>query len=152
VSARSSHVRAGGREPKSHLQVVRRSSRGLMVRAGSRRLASFGIAATIVVLGVVFAVLLEQVVLAQSAFKLKGIQDDLVSAETRHRELMLEAAKLESSERIERFARDRLGMIKPDVRTVGYIQADVIRRGDGARIADDPAGRTEEPGTAAGAP
>lgn len=123
-----------------------------MVRAGSRRLASFGIAATIVVLGVVFAVLLEQVVLAQSAFKLKGIQDDLVSAETRHRELMLEAAKLESSERIERFARDRLGMIKPDVRTVGYIQADVIRRGDGARIADDPAGRTEEPGTAAGAP
>jgi cell division protein FtsL len=123
-----------------------------MVRAGSRRLASFGIAATIVVLGVVFAVLLEQVVLAQSAFKLKGIQDDLVSAETRHRELMLEAAKLESSERIERFAHDRLGMIKPDVRTVGYIQADVIRRGDGARIADDPAGRTEEPGTAAGAP
>jgi cell division protein FtsL len=123
-----------------------------MVRAGSRRLASFGIAATIVVLGVVFAVLLEQVVLAQSAFKLKGIQDDLVSAETRHRELMLEAAKLESSERIERFARDRLGMIKPDVRTVGYIQADVIRRGDGGRIADDPAGRTEEPGTAAGAP
>jgi cell division protein FtsL len=123
-----------------------------MVRAGSRRLASLGIAATIVVLGVVFAVLLEQVVLAQSAFKLKGIQDDLVSAETRHRELMLEAAKLESSERIERFARDRLGMIKPDVRTVGYIQADVIRRGDGARIADDPAGRTEEPGTAAGAP
>jgi cell division protein FtsL len=123
-----------------------------MVRAGSRRLASFGIAATIVVLGVVFAVLLEQVVLAQSAFKLKGIQDELVSAEGRHRELMLEAAKLESSERIERFARDRLGMIKPDVRSVGYIQADVIRRGDGARIADDPAGGTEEPGTAVGAP
>lgn len=152
MSARSSHVRADGRESKSHLRVVRRGSDDLMVRAGTRRLASFGIAATIVVLGVVFAVLLEQVVLAQSAFKLKGIQDDLVAAESRHRGLMLEAAKLESSERIERFARDRLGMVKPDMRTVGYIQADVIRRRDGARIADDPADRTDKLGTAVGAP
>ena len=123
----------------------------MMVRAGSRRLASFGIAATIVVLGVVFAVLLEQVVLAQSAFKLEGIQDDLVAAEARHRDLMLEAAKLESSERIERFARDRLGMVKPDIRSVGYIQADVIRRGDGARVAYEGVPR-DEPGTAVGAP
>ncbi|HZA20809.1 MAG TPA: hypothetical protein VE889_08175, partial [Actinomycetota bacterium] len=92
MSARSSQVRARGRDHGSHLRVVRRGARGLLVRGGSRRLVSYGIAASIIVLAVVFAVLLEQVVLAQSAFKLKDIQDRLIAAESQHKELMLEAA------------------------------------------------------------
>jgi cell division protein FtsL len=152
VSASGSQVRARGRDHRSHLSVVRRGSRGLLVRAGSRRLVSYGIAATIVVLAVVFAVLLEQVVLAQSAFKLKGIQDRLIAAESRHKELMLESARLESSERIERFARDELGMVEPDMSSVGYIQADVIGP-DGSRIAEGTSPPDADvPGTAAGAP
>jgi cell division protein FtsL len=131
---------------------VRRGSRGLLVRGGSRRLVSYGIAASIIVLAVVFAVLLEQVVLAQSAFKLKDIQDRLVAAESQHKELMLEAARLESADRIERFARDRLGMVEPDTRSVSYIQADVVRP-DRSQIAEDPpAPDPGTRGTAAGAP
>ena len=94
MSTRSSQMGARERDNRSHLRVVRRGSRGLLVRGGSRRLVSYGIAASIVVLAVVFAVLLEQVVLAQSAFKLKGIQDRLIAAESRHKDLMLEAARL----------------------------------------------------------
>ena len=152
MSARSSQVRARGRDHRSHLRVVRRGSRGLLVRGGSRRLVSYGIAASIIVLAVVFAVLLEQVVLAQSAFKLKDIQDRLIAAESEHKELMLEAARLESAERIERFARDRLGMVEPDTRSVSYIQADVVRP-DRSQIAEDPpAPDPGTRGTAAGAP
>jgi cell division protein FtsL len=152
MSTRSSQVRARGRENGPHLRVVRRGSRGLLVRGGSRRLVSYGIAASIVVLAVVFAVLLEQVVLAQSAFKLKGIQDRLVAAESQHKELMLEAARLESSDRIERFARDRLGMVEPDMRSVSYIQADVVGP-DRSQIAEEsPAPDPDAPGTAVGAP
>ena len=115
-------------------------------------MVSYGIAASIIVLAVVFAVLLEQVVLAQSAFKLKDIQDRLSAAESQHKELMLEAARLESADRIERFARDRLGMVEPDMRSVSYIQADVVRP-DRSQIAEDPPGPDAGTrGTAAGAP
>jgi hypothetical protein len=91
------------------------------------------IACGIGVLAVVFAVLLEQVVLAQSAFKMAGIRERLVAAETRHHELLLDAAKLESSDRIERYARDVLGMVKPQQSTLNYIVADV-RVPDHARL------------------
>ena len=152
MSTRSSQMGARERDNRSHLRVVRRGSRGLLVRGGSRRLVSYGIAASIVVLAVVFAVLLEQVVLAQSAFKLKGIQDRLIAAESRHKDLMLEAARLESSERIERFARDQLGMIEPDMHSVGYIQADVVPP-DRPNIAEEPsAADPHARGTAVGAP
>jgi cell division protein FtsL len=148
MSVQSSQVRTG----RPTLRVVRRSSPRLLLRGSTRRLTSYVVASTIVVLAVVFGVLLEQVVLAQSAFKLKGIQDQLVKAETRHKELMLEAARLESSERIERFARGELGMIKPDAQSVSYIQADVRPR-IGGRMAQEGSEVSEDvAGTAAGAP
>lgn len=152
MSATGSQVRVGRRAGRSHLSVVRRGSPGRLVRGSTPRVTSYVVASTIVVLAVVFGVLLEQVVLAQSAFKLKGIQDQLVRAETRHKELMLEAAKLESSERIERFARQELGMIKPDPQSVSYIQADVAPR-LGGRMAREGSEVSENvAGTAAGAP
>lgn len=72
---------------------------------------------------VVFGVLLVQVVLAQSAFKLGHIREQTAVAEARHQELMLEATKLGSPGRIERYARTRLGMV--DASDVAYIVADV---------------------------
>jgi cell division protein FtsB len=72
---------------------------------------------------VVFGVLLEQVVLAQSAFKLGHIREESVVAEARHQELLLEATKLGSPGRIESYARTQLGMV--DAGEVSYIVADV---------------------------
>jgi cell division protein FtsL len=111
-----------------HLRVVRRKSRKLIVRHSSRRVAPYVIGGAILVLGIVFTVLLEQVVLAQSAFKLAAVREKLVAAETRHNELMLQKAELESTDRIERFARDQLGMVDSDPVTLNYIYADIARR------------------------
>ena len=72
---------------------------------------------------VIFGVLLEQVVLAQSAFKLGHIREVTAEAEARHQELLLEATKLGSPGRIERYARTKLGMV--DAGEVSYIVADV---------------------------
>jgi hypothetical protein len=76
---------------------------------------------------VIFGVLLEQVVLAQSAFKLSQINEQLEAAEAKHEELLLNAAMLEAPGRIERYARTRLGMVDPP--HVEYIVANVPRRG-----------------------
>jgi cell division protein FtsL len=97
----------------------------LIVRRGSRRAAPYVIGGAILVLGIVFTVLLEQVVLAQSAFKLNGLQKKLVAAEMHHQELLLEVNRLESSDRIERFAREKLGMVDSDPAAADYIYADI---------------------------
>lgn len=85
-------------------------------------------AGVILAAGVIGGVLLEQVMLAQSAFKLQRIQERLQSAEAERQELLLEAAKLESPGRIEQFARTRIGMIDAPPAQVQYIVANVQTR------------------------
>ena len=79
----------------------------------------------ICVFTVIFGVLFARVVLVKTSFKLQTLQEDLVTAEEIHEELLLEAAKMESPERIARVARS-MGMIDPP--TVNYIVADIPNR------------------------
>lgn len=114
---------------RPQLEVVRRrKNRGLIKRTGARRLAPFTILATIAIAAIIAGVLLEQVVLAQSAFKLTNIREQLAKAEEDREVLMLEAAKLDSAARIERYARDNLGMVDPAPHNVRYIVANIPNR------------------------
>jgi cell division protein FtsL len=79
----------------------------------------------ICVFTIIFGVLFTRVVLVKTSFKLQKLQEDLVAAEEMHEELLLEAAKMESPERIERVAR-AMGMIEPP--TVNYIVAHIPQR------------------------
>ncbi|MFN2389124.1 MAG: hypothetical protein ABR575_05890 [Actinomycetota bacterium] len=112
------------RSPK--LSVVRRRSADLIARKGARRLAPAMVLAAICAVVVIGGVLLEQVVLAQSAFKMVKLRDRLAVAEARHEELLLRSAKLEAPGRIERVARADLEMVDPP--SVQYIVADVPAR------------------------
>lgn len=113
------------RASKPELKVVsRRKKKGLINRAGTR-LAPLTIVAVITIGGIVAGILLEQVVLAQSAFKLTKIRQELTAAEETRELLMLEAAKLDSAARIERYAREKLGMVDPEPHMVRYIVADI---------------------------
>jgi cell division protein FtsB len=124
----TSSTRSGGASSNAaQLKVVRRSSKKLIKRERATRLAPLAILGGIVAVAVVFGVLLEQVVLAQSAFKLTRVRERLAAAEERHQELLLQAAKLESSDRIARFARDELGMVEPGPGEVQYLSADIYR-------------------------
>ena len=87
----------------------------------------------IMVGALITGVLLEQVVLAQSAFKLQDIDKQLAQTETRQEELLAEMAELESPGRIERYARTALGMVDPS--SIEYIVARV-RTGTDNRLAD----------------
>lgn len=153
MSALSSRVagsrkESSGRTAKPELKVVsRRKRKGLINRAGTR-IAPFTILAVIAIGGIVAGILLEQVVLAQSAFKLTKIRQELTIAEENREVLMLEAAKLDSAARIERYARENLGMVDPPPHMVRYIVAD-IRSGTkgGALLAED--GRYRAPAKAA---
>jgi cell division protein FtsL len=82
----------------------------------------------IAVFAVVVGVLLEQVVLAQSAFKLERVRERLVAEEERNQDLLLEATRLEGSDRIERYAREVLGMVEAKPGVTNYITADVRLR------------------------
>lgn len=117
---------AGASSDATQLKVVRRSSKKLIKRERATRLAPLAILGAIVAIAVVFGVLLEQVVLAQSAFKLTRVRERLAVAEERHQELLLQAAKLESSDRIARFAREDLGMVEPGPGDVQYLSADIF--------------------------
>ena len=118
---------------RTRLTVARRKkARGLLKRTGARRAMPGYLIVTIVVLAIVAGVLLEQVMLAQSAFRLSDINKSLASAEARQEELLAELAELESPGRIERYARTQLGMTDPAV--VEYIVANV-RLGTDNRIA-----------------
>lgn len=128
------------------LKLARRQTRKLIKRSGARRIAPAYIAVTIVVGAVIAGVLLEQVVLAQSAFKLEAINKKLAAAEARQEELLAEMAELESPGRIERHARAELGMVDPV--TVEYIVANV-RIGNENRLAQAMNAREiAAPGTA----
>lgn len=122
--------------PNAPLRVVRRRSRNLIRRGDGRRVAPLAVLAGICALAIVFGVLLEQVVLAQSAFRLARIRHRLVQAEERHERLMLQVAGLESPERIERFARERLGMVEPRPEQLQYVVADVRSRAERRAVAD----------------
>jgi cell division protein FtsL len=151
MSARQGAVRRRAASPRDHghLSLVRRKrrSRKLIKRSATRRLAPLAIVGAIAIAATIFAVLLEQVVLAQSAFDLAGVREGIAKAEARHEELLLEAARLDSSARIERYARDTLGMIDPEPTNVQYIVADVRVP---ARGRGKPAAGTERLATEAG--
>lgn len=139
---------------KPDLKVVkRRTSKKLIKRTGARRLAPFTIIAAIAIAAIVSGILLEQVVLAQSAFKLQKIRLELAEAEENREVLMLEAAKLDSDARVERYARETLGMVDPPPHAIRYIVADIGRAGKGAALATaaDPYVGSSAAATAAGA-
>lgn len=139
--------------PEASLRVVRRRSRNLIRRGDGRRVAPLAILAGICALAIVFGVLLEQVVLAQSAFRLARIRHRLVQAEERHERLMLEIAGLESPDRIERFARERLGMVEPRSGVLQFVVADVRTHAERRALADaGPDAPPETGAEAAGAP
>lgn len=83
------------------------------------------IGGAIVIVALVFGILLEQVVLAQSAFQLTETRDRLVAAEERHEAILRASARLDSPARIERFARQEIGMVDADTSSVQYIMADI---------------------------
>ncbi|CAN5614665.1 hypothetical protein BH24ACT26_BH24ACT26_05490 [soil metagenome] len=112
---------SGSSEPS--LRVIRRRSRGLIKRGRNTRLAPFAALAAICAAALIFGVLLEQVILAQSAFKLSRVRRDIVSAEARNQELLLAMTKLQSPGRIQRYARTKLGMVEPS--STEYIVARV---------------------------
>lgn len=87
------------------------------------------VAAAIVLGASVLTVLLAQVVLAQSAFKLESLARKVNRAVAEREEMRLEAATLESPARIEHYARTELGLVDPTA--IEYIVADIARRGGG---------------------
>lgn len=116
--------RARSAPARTRLTVARRrKKRGLLKRSGARRAMPGYIVVMVVVLAIVAGVLLEQVMLAQSAFRLSDINRSLSAAEARQEELLAELAELESPGRIERYARTQLGMTDPVA--VEYIVANV---------------------------
>lgn len=139
MSARASQVRSRSQKnEKPDLRVVRRTSTHLIQRGRQRRLAPMTIVVSIAVVAALFGILLAQVVLAQSAFKVDRLRDRIDAAQVRHEELVFEVGKLASSARIERYARQELGMIDPE--NVQYIVANVGRT-RGAEVAAVPPAR-----------
>ncbi|MFN2594801.1 MAG: hypothetical protein ABR579_07940 [Actinomycetota bacterium] len=123
MSARASNARKSiAARPRLHV-VRKKRARSLIDRSTSRRYLPAIVIAAIIAGAVIFGVLMEQIVLAQSAFRLSDLNKKMSTAESRHEELLFQAARLESPGRIERYARTKLGMIDPPV--VNYIVAAV---------------------------
>lgn len=132
MSSRASALRS----PRRHvprgpsLRVVkRRRSRNLIKRARASKNLSIAVVTGIGVASIIAIILLEQVVLVQSSFRLTEIRENLVAQQERREVLLLEAAKLDSSARIESYAREVLGMVDPTPAEVQYIVADVRQPG-----------------------
>jgi cell division protein FtsL len=157
MSARSSEVRRAAPRPAQQpehppLTVVRRQPARAPMPADSRRLAKLLIVGAIGVTIIIFTVVLEQVVLAQSAFHLTKIRAELSAAESQHQELLVEATRLENPTRIESYARARLGMIDPPY--VDYLVARISQESDERPARHGAAGPLPSTGRAAasGAP
>ncbi len=136
MSARPSQLRAPRTRTRTPgLRLVRRRSRKLIRRGFSTKVAPLAIVASLGVAAVVVVVLLEQVVLAQSAFELAEIRAQIVEAEAENQELLLEATRLGSPGRIEQYATQELGMVKPAPDEVDYVVADVKGLGDESFVA-----------------
>ena len=114
---------ARGERPDSGLTLIRRRSRNLVKRRPHTRLAFAGALAAVFVAALVCTVLIEQVILAQSAFELARIRQQTTAANRRNQELLLEMTRLQNPQRIERYARAELGMVDPT--SVDYVVADV---------------------------
>lgn len=144
MSARPSRApqRTSPRGPE--LRVVKRNSKKLIRRSASTRATPLVIAGVIVVVAAIFGILLEQVLMAQSGFKLGKIRERMVAAETRHEELIFQVSQLESDARIESYARTELGMVEADPDGVEFIVADIKSR-NRSRVA-----RTEDVTTVSG--
>jgi hypothetical protein len=125
MSARASQVKPNNTPRRAGLHLVKRNRRRLIKRGKGTRFAPVAVLGAICVAAVIFGVLLEQVVLAQSAFKLTQVNQQLEVARSKHESLLLTAAQLEAPGRIENYARTRLGMVDPPI--VEYIVADVPR-------------------------
>jgi cell division protein FtsL len=124
--AQTSAAPARARRPQQrNLSVVRRRRRGLIQRGPSRRMTPLVIGGVILVALLIATVLLEQVLMAQSAFKLEEIRRRTERAETRNQELVLEVTQLENKSRIEEYARTQLGMTETNAATSEYMVADI---------------------------
>lgn len=124
MSARAQQVRQAVRE-RAALRVVGGKTAFVMPR---RRVAPLAVVAVLCVLGIVFGVLLERVMLAQSAFELTRLMKRVEAADERRSELTFEVARRENPGRIEDYARTELGMVDPDPTAMEYIVADVGTR------------------------
>lgn len=133
---------------KRQLKVVRSRKRGLIKRGASRRIAPMLILGAILVVATIFAVLLEQVVLAQTGFKMDSLRREIATAESEHARLVLKVAKLSSKERIEQVAINELGMVQP--KQVSYIVANVRTRGNEFLAQEQTPDLLPGSGTAAG--
>jgi cell division protein FtsB len=140
--------RARGSQP--HLKLVRRGSRNLIRRTRSRKVVPVVIVGAIVSVTLVFGILLERVMLSQSAFRLWDVRSELEQQQDLHEELLLEAARLESPGRIEHYARTNLGMVSPG--SIEYIVADIPTRDASAlRLGHRPRATTLPPSAPASA-
>lgn len=125
MSARAHDIKVRSTARKPQLKVVKRKSRKLIKRSLEGRKITVLIVGAIFTAALIAAILLEQVVLAQSAFQLSDLRNQLEAAEEKHEILILDAAKLDSPARIERYAKENLGMLEPLPGGVQYIVADI---------------------------
>lgn len=132
------------------VRLVRRRSRKLIKRTSPRRVAPLVIVALILSGAIVSGVLLEQVVSAQTAFKLARLTAATQKAQAKNGKLLLRASRLGSPQRIERYARTRLGMVDPT--DVQYIVANLRPRAGLTLARSGPAADSAPPGPAVAAP
>ncbi len=85
-------------------------------------------AGVILVVAAIFGILLEQVLMSQSAFKLGKIRERMIAAQSRHEDLIFQVSQLESDARIESYARTELGMVDADPARTEFIVADIKYR------------------------
>lgn len=125
-AVRASQLRAPRtRQDNPGLALVRRRSRSPIRRAFTTSLAPLVVLASVLVAAAIAAVLLEHIILTKSAFELSKIREEVTAAEARHQELLLEATKLASPGRIERFARQELGMVDTQTTATKYVVAEI---------------------------
>ena len=125
MSARAHDIKLRSAHPrKPQLKVVKKPRKPTKKNAEKRGVSGI-IVGAVLAGGIVAAILLEQVVLAQSAFHLSDLRNRLEAAEEKHEVLLMEAARLDSPSRIERYARETLGMVDPGPEGVQYIVADI---------------------------
>ena len=149
MSARAQEIRQAVRE-RAALRVV--GGKNATVLRPRRRISPLAIVALACVLGTIAVVLVERVMLAQSAFELTSLMKQVEAADERRSELTFEVARRENPGRIEHYARTQLGMVDPDPATIQYIVADVApRRGDPAGGAINPRVAGSGPTSATGA-
>lgn len=151
MSARASQIKSSRPATRDrNLRLVKRRRRRLVARRGGRRIAPAIATGAVLIAAAIFAVLLTQVVLAESSFRMARMRDQLVKEEGRHARLVLKTAKMNSAERIERVAVEELGMVYPE--RVEYIVANV-RGGAAGRLAEwnpEPLMPADDPAAAMG--